>query len=354
MNTKHIFVALVVVGLAVAPGAGAATFLVGEKDVSTSGAVDDDLFIVGNGVMISDDVAQDVFAGGQAVTVQSQVGGDVFAGGNFVHVKGVVNDDVLVAGEKVEITAASVDDVFAGGNRVDISSNTVVNGSVFAAGQTVTIAGTVKGSVKMAGDNMVIKSGAVIEGDLLTYGEKEPIIEEGAQVLGKTTHKVREVKEVGRASIGRWVSSVVAWFVAGVLLIYLLPGFARRVTETAVKSSGKSIGLGLLWILLFFPALVLLMVTVVGIPIAIMLAFLTALSCMLAIVYATVTVGVWAINKISKSENMDIKWQHVLLGVVIYKLLGLVPLVGWLLVLAVTLLALGALLISLWQRFRTT
>lgn len=345
--------ALVVFGLIAAQGAGAATFVSGEEAALSGDVVDDDLFIGGNGVVIDRNVDEDVFAGGQSVKVDANVGGDVYAGGNTVQIKGVIGDDVGAAGEVVEISAASVDDVYAAGNRIEISNETTVNGSVFAAGQTVTIAGTVKGNVRLAGGNMMIKSGAVIEGDLLTYGEKQPVIEEGAKVIGKTTHKIKARQgTTRRTSVGLWVSSVMAWFAAGVLLVYLLPAFARRVTETAVKNSSKSMGLGLLWMLLFIPTLVLLMIAMVGIPVAMMLIFLTVLLCLLAIVYATVTVGVWVMNRISKSENTDIKWQHVLLGVVIYKLVGLVPLVGWLLVLAVTLLALGALLISLWQRMR--
>ena len=98
-----------------------------------------------------------------------------------------------------------------------------------------------------------------------------------------------------------------------------MPTFARRVTETAIKKGGKSVGLGLLWMLLLVPAFILLVVTLVGIPVAIMIALLTALSCMLATVYASVIVGVWVMNKISKTESLDIKWQHLLLGVMVMR-----------------------------------
>ena len=96
MSVKNIVAALVVLGLLVPVSVGAATFVAGEKDVATAGEVPDDLFIAGNGVVVSDNVGQDVFAGGQSVTVESRVGGDVFAGGNFVRIRGQINDDQLV------------------------------------------------------------------------------------------------------------------------------------------------------------------------------------------------------------------------------------------------------------------
>lgn len=354
MRVKIIAMALVFLGLLVPVGVGAATFVAGEKDVSTTGVVPDDLFIAGKGVVIGDNVGQDVFAGGQSVTVESRVGGDVFAGGNFVRIQGVINDDVLVGGEKVEIRTASVDDVFAAGNRVEIASDTVVNGSVFAAGQTVTIAGTVKGSVKMTGDNMVIKSSAVIGGDLLTYGEKEPVVEAGAVIQGNKKHKLKEVTPARGASIGQWVGSVVAWFVVGMVLLYVAPGFTRRVTATAIKRSGQSIIVGVLWALLCLPAIILLMITIVGMPAAVIIGLLTVLLVMLAVAYAMVTAGVWIMAKLVKSESGQVSWQHVLLGVVVYKTVGLIPIVGWPAILVVTLLALGALLKANWQLLRGT
>ena len=354
MSVKNIVAALVVLGLLVPVSVGAATFVAGEKDVATAGEVPDDLFIAGNGVVVSDNVGQDVFAGGQSVTVESRVGGDVFAGGNFVRIRGVINDDVLVGGERVEIRAESVDDVFAAGNRVEIASDTVVNGSVFAAGQTVTIAGTVKGSVKMAGDNMVIKSSAVIGGDLLTYGEKEPVVEAGAVIRGSQEHKLKEAAPARGASIGQWVGGVVAWFVVGMVLVYVAPGFTRRVTATAIKRSGKSIIVGVGWALLCLPAIILLMITVVGIPAAVIIGLLTVLLGMLAVAYAMVTVGVWVMEKLAKSESGHVSWQHVLLGGVIYKTARLIPIVGWSAALVLTLLALGALLGTAWQLLRGT
>lgn len=341
-------------GLLVPVGVGAATFVAGENDVSTTGAVPDDLFIAGKGVVIGDNVGQDVFAGGQSVTVESRVGGDVFAGGNFVSIKGVINDDVLVGGEKVEIRAESVDDVFAAGNRVEIGSGTVVNGSVFAAGQTVTIASTIKGNVRVAGDNVVIKSSAVIEGDLLTYGEKEPAVEAGAVIKGKKEHKIKETEPGRQAHIGQWVGSVVAWFVVGMVLLYVAPGFTRRVTATAIKRSGQSIIVGVLWALLCLPAIILLMITIVGMPAAVIIALLTMLLGILAVAYAMVTVGVWTMERLTKSGSGHVSWQHVLLGGVVYKTVGLIPIVGWPAVLVLTLLALGALLRTAWQLLRET
>lgn len=349
MKLRKILIVAVGLGFIAPLSVGAATFLTGDE-ISLSEALADDLYIAGNGVMINKDVEQDVFAGGQSIRIDANIGQDVFAGGNSVKITGTVGDDIFAGGEMVEIDVTSVDDIFAGGNRVEISKDTVVNGDVFAGGQTVIIAGTVKGDVKIWGDNMVIKSGAVIEGDLTTYGEKEPTIEKGATVNGERKHHTKEAKAVGMSgSVAGWVSSVLAWFVLGLVLLYLVPQFTKSVTETALKRSGKSLLLGALWALLFIPLVVLLMITIIGIPLAMIVLLLTIAFFMLAIGYSMIIIGIWIMNKISKTENAEVSWQHVLLGVVMYKVIKLVPIVGWPITLALTLLSLGALIWTDWR-----
>ena len=106
--------------------------------------------------------------------------------------------------------------------------------------------------------------------------------------------------------------------------------------------------------MLCLPAIILLMITVVGIPAAVIIGLLTVLLGMLAVAYAMVTVGVWVMEKLAKSESGHVSWQHVLLGGVIYKTARLIPIVGWSAALVLTLLALGALLGTAWQLLRGT
>jgi hypothetical protein len=345
MKLQKILLLVTSFGLIAPLSVGAATFLTSEEEVSIPEALTDDLYIAGNGVSIDKDVSDDVFAGGQSVKIDANIGQDVFAGGNSVRITGTVGDDVFAGGEIVEINVASVDDVFAGGNRVEISKDTVVNGDVFAGGQTVTIAGNVKGNVKIGGDTMIIKSGAVIEGALDTYGEKEPRIEAGATISGERKHHVKVAAAVkNKTSVSWWVTSVLTWFVVGLVLIYLVPQLTNKVTETALKSSGKSLLIGAVWALLFLPVVILLMITVVGIPLAFILLLLTIVFFMLAIAYAMILIGVWTMKKISKTESEKVSWQHVLLGVVIYKVITLIPIIGWLVGFILVLLSLGALI----------
>jgi hypothetical protein len=350
---KKLFIYLVCLGLLMPGFSEAAQFVVKERAVITTNDVDDDLYAAGESVSVVNKVNKDLFAAGQKVEVEEEVAQDVVAVGQLVRVRGAVGDDVYAAGEDVELNAPEVDDVFMAGSTVTIAQKTNVKGDVYAAGQKVTIMGRVEGTVRVAGD-VVVVDGAVINGDLITRGPKEPIIEGGATVVGNSRHiedKGADKPSAG-VSVGMWVQSVVSWFIFGWLLIYLFRKRVKEVVDTAFTKGGKSLGWGFLWILLFLPSVILAMVLVVGIPIGIVILLETFLVIILGMVAAPILVGVWLDKKLLKRENQDLNWQQVLMGVIVYKIVGLIPVVGWLVVMVITVLAMGAWIQVGWRMLR--
>ncbi len=349
---RRILITLVLAGVVLPLGAGAAKFIAGDKEVTVPEKITDDLYVAGRNVLVDQEVEQDVLAGGQSVTVQSRVGGDVAAIGNLVHIKGEVRDDILAAGETVELNTRAEGDVFTAGNRVNLAQSSVINGSLYAAAQNLSLAGAVKGNVKVAGGRVLVKSDAVIEGDLVTYGQTRPVLEEGAEIQGETIHKQVQTKPDMGVVISRWVSSVVAWFLAAMVTLYAAPGLARRVVNTAANRSVPAIVTGVSWALLVIPLVILLLIAAIGLPLALLAVFMTAVFVVLAMIYAMITTGVWMVNRISKASTENITWQHVLLGAVVYQAVARVPIVGWPAAAALTVLVWGALAMAGWRMIR--
>jgi hypothetical protein len=154
--------------------------------------------------------------------------------------------------------------------------------------------------------------------------------------------------------VADWVRSVVTWFVVGVVLLYLLRGAATETVTYSLARSGRSLGIGILAIVFVLPAALLLAFTIVGLPLAGLILLGTIAHLIVSHALAALIVGAWLMMRLLKSSGTAaaFKWQHVLLGVVVLKTLGLVPLVGWLAVSLVTLMTWGALLQVLWRRLR--
>ena len=350
---KRLLITLSALALLVPLGAQAASFLGGERLRETTEAIESDLYIASSTVAVLHPVRDDVFAAGENVSIDADVGGDVFAAGNSIRINGRVKDDVLAAGNDVQIRTVEADDIMAAGANVRIESKTVT-GSVLAAGDKIRIAGTIAGDVRTAGSDVVIASGTTIAGDLVTYGEREPVMEEGASVGGEVRHEQVERGQYSRgdqARIGNWVRSVVTWFAAGVLLLYLFRGATAEVLDQGFARSGRSLGIGVLAAVLVLPAVLLLALTVVGLPLAALVLLLAGAHLIVAHAFATLLIGSWVMTRFFKAAAASgLKWQHVLLGAVLLKTAALVPIVGWLTVCLLTLLAWGALLQVLWRR----
>ena len=191
---------------------------------------------------------------------------------------------------------------------------------------------------------------AVIEGDLHTFGGNEPVIEEGAIVRGSVVHRAAADKMEDKGSrflLLAWVRSVVALFVVALVMIYGARRFTSQAIETVRHRSGKSLLTGILWLILFIPASILLLVTLVGIPLAVGGLLITGLMCLAATGASAVWLGRWVLGKISKESGSELTWVHALIGAVVYKGIQLLPGLGGVLTFILTLFFFGATFLTL-------
>lgn len=357
MMNKKLLVSLGVIIMGIWPLISYGGFFMTKEDAAvTTADVNDDLYIAGNSVAVEHNVQDDVFSAANSVEVTGNVGQDVYAGGNSVRITGEVGDDVFAGGNTVRITGKRVDDIFAVGNVVEIFSGNI-NGSIYTAGQNITISGQINGGVQAMGETVKIKAGTEIKGDLVTYGPNEPLIEDNVIIGGEKKHVLDEAKTkpgvmAGKSLLLGWLMSILIWVIAALVLWYVWPELIKDTVRYSLQKSGRSLGIGIIWIIGLIPVAILLLLTIVGWPLALISVFGSAALWLTAKAISMIVVGVWVMQKIQKREA-PITWQHILIGTVIIKLVQIVPVVGWLIGLVIFALTLGALGISLWERWRT-
>ena len=221
----------------------------------------------------------------------------------------------------------------------DVLVRGTVKGDLVVINGEVTLRGSVTGDVIAGKDKVIVGDRGRIGGDL-RYGDKKP---EGA-----TSDKVKgDVKRFDIESIaapagagivlGLWLAVTVSIFLLGLVLLLLFPRAADAVTRVG---AGKSLLVGLLlFILLPILALVAL-VTIIGLPLGLVL--LLAFVVLLAIGYVS---AAWLLGRrILKPPKARI--LAFLVGLVLLRLLALIPFVGGLISFLATLLGLGALVIA--------
>jgi hypothetical protein len=253
------------------------------------------------------------------------------------------DDQVVLTGRLVVATDETVDAaiIFDGPALVE---GTVRESLVVFNGDTE-IVGTVQQDVLVFNGDVVVRSGAEVGGDLVTQGTPE--IEEGATIRGQRGTVVTrfDVDVVGFAGrFAWWVGYSVSVLILGLLLLAFAPQLAEAVRDVARDRLGSSIGWGAGLFFLLPIGSVLLLITVVGIPLGIFTLLALAFIYTLGYVVATVAVG----GMIMRSSPS--RWVIFLVGLVVLRLLALIPVVGGLLWFVASVWGLGLLAVAIRSR----
>ncbi|WP_435334531.1 bactofilin family protein [Haloarchaeobius sp. TZWWS8] len=292
---------------------------------------------------------------GATVVIRGTVQGDLNAAAADVRIEetGVVTGDVNVAAASLTIAGRVEGNVNAGVATLELREGSVVGGSVAAGAADATLAGEVTGNVELGADTIRVADTAVIGGDLRYDGDLQRA--EGASIAGEVVRDdtigagdgafsgVAEDVLEGLFTVYGFVVNLVV----GALLLLVLPRFSERVAARAITDPVKSGGVGLLALIAVPVALVLLALTIIGIPFTVVGALLFALVAWVAVIYGRFAIGSWLVAK----AGGDNRWLALVVGLLVGLVFSWVPVVDGVLELAVFLLGLGALALVLKEEF---
>lgn len=343
-----------------------------------------DVFAGGATVVLDGEAADDVFAAGESVTVRQTVGRNLYAAGRRIDVTGPIVGDAFGAGFTLTFAGSTAGRVYAAGYDVKLlPSNKIgegarlfgrtiaidgdIAGHVLLAGEAIALAGRIDGDVYVEADSLTVSPDASITGDLHYSVDQELEVPSGvvAGSIYETSDDDRSVtieNELDLDAINpEWTDSIgfvrrgagsffiFSQLVAGLAIFLGFPVLAVRLRGAIEENPAGRLGNGLLAFAVLVGIIVLSAVTLIGIPLAILMVLSVPL--ILIAGYAVGAVG-WILiaARMLGREIPYSSWARLVLALVavipVY-LLGLIPLAGWLVGLATTLLGLGALFVSL-------
>lgn len=312
-------------------------------NISSAGDLLGDLIGTGGNVLVSGRVGGDLMAAGGSITVLGSVADDVRAAGGTILIQGAVGDDLVLAGGQLSIGGPGVGgDVLAGGGTIRLDAP--VRGRVRIAGGNVYLNAAIGGNVEVFAENLTLGKSARVAGNLSYTAVREVTLEEGAKVLGETTFKKRD-RTITVAGVAKVISlALVGTFLSQLATALLLGLFFRRyvlaLVENAIAQPLVEAGRGLVVIIVLPVLSFLLLFTVVGAPLGVFGFFTFAGMLIYLWALTPILLGSLAYRAFLKGEY-DVNWKTILLGVFIYSVLGLIPIVGWLTQLLLNLLTLG-------------
>jgi len=345
--------------------------------LSKDDVVEGDYFAAGERVTIAGTVNGDAYVAGGNVIVEGEINGDLIAAGGTVNVRGKVAQNVRVAGGQVTVSGDVGGNVTLVGGSLEISDSAKIAGSLVSAGGNLsvfapigkgatigagsaTIGNLINGNVTAGVGELALTPSAKVDGDLTYWSDADAQIQDGAEVLGKTTHNFPQKKETQepKKALGGFlaffkIASFLAALIIGAILIKFAPQFTKATAETVADKTALSLGIGLA-ALIITPLLILIIaVTIIGIPLAMILLVLFLITIYLSKIFVSVTIG----RKIVEITNQKVgDYAVFILGLLVYTLLTLVPVIGVLVAILAVLGGVGAIVMtkkSIYKQLRT-
>ncbi|MGH6951316.1 MAG: hypothetical protein ACREH4_10605 [Vitreimonas sp.] len=318
-------------------------------DVRLAVTATDDVVVAGGNIAVDGSALDHIFVAGRDIAFQNTTARDVFAaGGDIDLITGEVSDDLVAAGGRLRLApeARVGGDAVLSGGRLHIAAP--IGGDVRAAGGTVELDSAVTGDVRLDGDTIVVGPNARIGGSLTHRGHNVSI-DPQAQIEGETVVLTPPPKPDLRPLkvLGLWFGAAIlfGFFLMAVLVATLLPRLMNDAAHAIRTRPLVTLALGLLLAVAAPFAIAALALTMLGLPLAFLVGAVFAALWPLAIVGA-VYAGAMLVRmrtpagKDAPSAGARALWAG--LAMIVFVLLSLIPVLGFLLWLAAYLFGLGA------------
>jgi hypothetical protein len=292
-----------------------------------------------------------------------------------------IEGDKLVLGGTFTLARGETLDgnLFIVGGTARLEKDSVVEKNVMVMGGTLSVEGIIEGDVNLVGGLVTLVEGSVVGGDVNALGGNL-LRDEGARVDGKVNTDIPGMFPFvlpGRIQIPNWgewsliqpgdlrvprfdialnpfwdgiwlLFRSFLWAAMAVLVVLFLPKYSERASEAAFSQPLIAGGLGCLTVLVVPLILVLLAITICGIPVSVIGVILLSI----AWAYGVIVIGMEVGKRLAQLVKQD--WATPVsacvgtffLTLVVNSIGALLPCIGWLAPGIVGVVGLGAVVLT--------
>lgn len=312
-----------------------------------------DVYVAGEEVTINGNITGDLLVAASTVTINGEITGDLRALAGDTYLNGTVGDDISLAGNKVYL---SQDSSVKGSVMLACASANLegsVGGNVLVGAEALKIAGLIQGNVRAGTEELTITDETTIYGYLTANYTKSQSIAPQARIMGEknieqtVAEKSEKVIKTDKAytygfMVGKFIWSSLTLYVLACVLLYLFsPHFSQLATQINNKFLA-SLGVGFAYLLVAPVTTFIILVTALGSRIAILHFLVYLLLLNVARFPAAFFLGK-KFFALLKKEKVN-QYLMLLVGVLLYRLIMVIPKVGWIAAFVVFLAGLGSIL----------
>jgi hypothetical protein len=304
--------------------------------------------------------SDNVYLIGGSVSPQTDVSGNLYAAGGVVSIAGHVAGSATAVGRNVTLTpdATIGGGVWLSGGTVAIGGSIAGNAKLYA--RHIVILGTIGGNVRLVAQRIDILPGARIRGNLSYLSSDRVHIDPAATISGTVTRT------------GGWLRSLQKWFalplpaafhldpllfagffIVGALLALIFPRFTRNASGVLARHPWASIALGFAIFIVTPPFIFMLLITIIGIPLAFLLLMLYSAVMLIGFLIALLAIGD-RIGSVFRTTAPGFLLRMLWFAVALFLIMALrtaLPAPGHIIALIVLLAGVGAFLLRLLRSY---
>lgn len=255
-------------------------------------------------------ISPSVRVGGD-LQVLEPVEGPLHAAAGHLRVNAPVQGDVRAAAGRIEIGPDAVvgKDASLAGGHITVSGS--VKNNLRVAGGKIMIDGPVGGDASVAGGTLELGPNARIAGKLKFRGG-ELVRDPAAQVGGTVDHvsgrKAKRQLTTGERFMRGWVWTFGLIVLAAIIAAFL-PGPSRRMAQELRERPWMTPLLGFIALTTIPVAALLMMVTIIGIPVAVLAMLGYAALLLVGYVWLSVVVGAMLLDRLNAEAAAQTAWR---------------------------------------------
>jgi hypothetical protein len=327
------------------------TLVVFADSVNVSGTITGDLIVFARQVNIRGTVQGNVIGFGQRVDVTGKVGGDIFGFGQSVQAAGPVGRSFWGFGQTVTVgTGGRMEqDATLFGANLNVDGDIGRDLTAFAG--SLDVGSKIGRDLRFRGGQLLVHAPSMIGRNLdaRTKSEKDVQMDPGVTVEGKKMVELVKPQPSQYRTLGFYVRQLLrigAAFLMGLLLFWLVPG-AGRTSLSSARVLLTSGGIGFLAAVAMPVAALILAVTLIGLPIALVTFMFWLLGLYLAKIVIARCIGGAILG--TSGDGMASTALALLIGLVVVIAAVNLPFIGGILNFLLILIGLGALVLTIWQ-----
>ncbi|MFO0572905.1 MAG: polymer-forming cytoskeletal protein [Polyangia bacterium] len=333
--------------------------------IPAEASVDEDLYVTARELVIEGTVRGDVVAVASLVTVRGRIEGSLMAAGGTLVIEGKIGRALRTAGGQLRVSGEVGTDALAACGTCAFTAASKVGADVLTAGGELDLAGSSR-RLRAAGDHVRLAGATTQDATVraqalridasaatpsLLYGARGPADVSTGAHIGRLERRLDWTPAPPRR--GGSLAAALMALVFGAVLLWLLPGQAPLAARVLGQRPGASLLFGLGVVITAPIVMLLLLITVVGVPLAGLAAVLCGLGLYVGYLLSAYLLGQLLLQKLHRRVRPV---AALALGLLLLLIVSMLPVLGAIAGAVATLAGFGSLLLmgvdSAWFRAR--